>query len=52
MFPWFGTLKSKEEVVIAIAKVKYEKLAALKLELFFQVKSAFHQLVFLNKNNW
>lgn len=49
MFPWFGTLKSKEDVVISMSKVKYEQLAIVKLDLFFQLKSAYFQLVFLNQ---
>lgn len=49
MFPWFGTLKSKEDVVIAISKAKYEKLAALKLDLFHTIKSSYYQLYFLQK---
>lgn len=49
MFPWFGTLKSKEEVVIFMSKDKYEQLSVLKLELFYQVKDAYYQLYFLNK---
>ncbi len=49
MFPWFGTLKSKEDVVVSMSKVKYEELAILKLELFYQIKSAYYQLYFLNQ---
>ena len=47
MFPWFGTLKSKEDVVISMSKAKYEQLAIVKLDLFYQVKSAYYQLYFL-----
>jgi outer membrane protein TolC len=49
MFPWFGTLKSKEEVVISMSKVKYEQLSVVKLDLFYQVKSAYYKLYFLNQ---
>ena len=49
MFPWFGTLKSKEEVVVSMSKVKYEQLSVVKLDLFYQVKSAYYQLYFLNQ---
>lgn len=49
MFPWFGTLKSKEEVVLSMSKAKYEQLAAVKLELFYQVKSAYYKLYFINQ---
>lgn len=49
MFPWFGTLKSKEEVVVSMSKAKYEQLAIVKLDLFYQVKSAYYQLYFLTQ---
>lgn len=49
MFPWFGTLKSKEAVVISMSKAKYEQIAIVKLDLFYQVKSAYYQLYFLNQ---
>ena len=49
MFPWFGTLKSKEEVVISMSKAKYEQIAIVKLDLFYQVKSAYYQLYFLEQ---
>lgn len=49
MFPWFGTLKSKEEVVISMSKAKYEQLSIVKLELFYQVKSSYYQLYFLKQ---
>lgn len=49
MFPWFGTLKSKEDVVISMSKAKYEQLAIVKLDLFYQVKTSYYQLFFLEK---
>ena len=49
MFPWFGTLNSKEDVVIAMSKVKYERISALKLNLFNTVKQAYYKLNFLNE---
>jgi outer membrane protein TolC len=49
MFPWFGTLKSKEEVIISMSKAKYEQIAIVKLDLFYQVKSAYYQLYFLEQ---
>ncbi len=47
MFPWFGTLKSKENVVISMSKAKYEMVSATKLNLFSRVKVAYYQLYFL-----
>ncbi len=49
MFPWFGTLKSKEDVVIAMSKAKYEMVAAKRLDLFNTVKQAYYQLYFLHE---
>lgn len=49
MFPWFGTLDAKSEVMLAISKAKYEELAVIKLDLYFQLESAYYQLIFLNK---
>lgn len=49
MFPWFGTLKSKESVTIAMAKVKYERIAALKLDIFQTIKSAYYNLCLIDR---
>lgn len=46
MFPWFGALKSKKEVVISMSKAKYERIAAKKLNLFFKLKSAYYNINF------
>lgn len=48
LFPWFGTLKSKEEVVISMSKAKYQQLSIVKLDLFYQVKTTYYQLYFLH----
>ena len=47
MFPWFGTFKAKKDVVIAMSKARYEKISALRLELFYQLKSSYYNLSFL-----
>lgn len=44
MLPWKGTLDAKEAVVLAKAKTQYQQVAAVKLELFFQVKKAWLEL--------
>lgn len=49
MFPWFGTLKSKEDVVISMSKVKYERIEAERLMLFNKVKIAYYKLQFLHE---
>ncbi|MEX1001091.1 MAG: TolC family protein [Crocinitomicaceae bacterium] len=46
MFPWFGTLNAKKDVVISMSKEQYELIAAEKLELFYQVKSAYYKIAF------
>lgn len=50
MFPWKGTLKARENVVLAMAKAKYERVEAVKLDLSFQVKKAYFQLYELEKS--
>lgn len=49
MFPWFGTLGAKEDVVIQQAKVKYEAFEETKSKLFFDIKSAYYNLYFVQK---
>ena len=49
MFPWFGTNKAKEEVQLAISKSTYEKIAFVKLNLFYEIKTAYYQLQFLEE---
>jgi outer membrane protein TolC len=47
MFPWLGTLKAKEDVVLSMAKAKYERIAAARLNIDYQVKSAYYNLYLL-----
>ncbi|MBE9467723.1 MAG: TolC family protein [Bacteroidetes bacterium] len=49
MFPWFGTLNSKENVFISAAKVKYQNFEDAKSNLFFEVKSTYYDLYFIKK---
>ena len=49
MFPWFGTLQAKENVKISMAKTQYEKLALERLNLFYQIKSAYYQLYLIDQ---
>ncbi len=46
VFPWFGALKAKKEVVISMSKMRYEKIASLKLNLFYAIKANYYQLEF------
>jgi len=46
MFPWFGTLKSKENVAIHKAKAKYEAFEEAKSRLFNEVRATYYNLYF------
>lgn len=49
MFPWFGTLNSKEDIFISASKAKYEDFEDAKSNLFFDVKSTYYDLYFIKK---
>ena len=49
MFPWFGTLKAKENAAIQSAKAKYELFEEAKSKLFNDVKSVYYNLYFNNR---
>lgn len=49
MFPWFGTLKTMENVAIQVAKAKYELFEESKSKLFNDVKSTYFNLYFNKK---
>lgn len=49
MFPWFGTLNSKKDVVISMSKVKFERIEAERLMIFNKVKMAYFKLQFLRE---
>ena len=49
MFPWKGTLEAREVVALSNAQAKYQRIAAAKLNLFYQVKLAYFQLYELEK---
>lgn len=46
MFPWFGTFKTREAVMIQMSEAKYYEVALLKLDLVYQLKEAYYRLVF------
>lgn len=50
MFPWFGTLSAREDVVTAIAKSKYEIFEEAKSNLYFNLKSTYYNVYFVNKS--
>ena len=49
MFPWFGTLKSKENVAIQTAKAKYEAFEETKSKLFNEVRGTYYNIYFNRK---
>ncbi|MCB0572135.1 MAG: TolC family protein [Phaeodactylibacter sp.] len=49
MLPWKGTLDAREDVVLAMAKAQYEKIAASRLNLHYQAKQAYFQLYELDE---
>ena len=49
MFPWFGTLKAKEDVALTMAKSKYERIAAERLDIDYQIKTAYFNLYLLQE---
>lgn len=46
-FPWFGQLKSQEEVVAQLAKARYESFEEAKNKLFFNVRGTYYDLYVL-----
>ncbi|MBK7342983.1 MAG: hypothetical protein IPJ06_07730 [Saprospiraceae bacterium] len=44
MFPWKGTLQARENVAIAMASVRYERIAASRLQLHDQIRKAYLQV--------
>lgn len=46
MFPWFGTLKAKENVAVQSAKAKYEIFLEAKSKLFNEVRSTYYNIYF------
>lgn len=49
MFPWFGTLKAKEEAAALQAEADYQLYVDAQNELFYRVKSVYYNLVELNE---
>ncbi|MEZ5011643.1 MAG: TolC family protein [Bacteroidales bacterium] len=49
MFPWFGTLKARENLSVMAAKSSYEQFAEARSKLFYDVKAAYYDLYFNRK---
>lgn len=46
-FPWFGEIEARTDAAAAVAKAVRERYEAAKLKLFFEVKDAFYEYVYL-----
>lgn len=49
MFPWFGTLKARENVAVQSAKAKYEAFEEEKSKLFNEVRGTYYNLYYNQK---
>jgi len=49
VFPWFGTIAARTEVATAEAKAAQQRYEAAKLQLFYRVKDAFWEYVYLRR---
>lgn len=47
MFPWFGEIKARMDAAASAADAANKRYEVKKLELFFKVKEAFHEYVYL-----
>jgi outer membrane protein TolC len=47
MFPWFGKIAARTDAASAAAKAAQKRYEARKLQLFLDVKKAFHEYVYL-----
>ncbi|WP_240793819.1 TolC family protein [Antarcticibacterium arcticum] len=49
MFPWFGTLKAKEDAANLMAEASFQNYLDLRNQVFFDVKSVYAELYALDK---
>jgi len=49
-FPWFGSLKAKENAAIQAAQVKYEAFEQAKSNLFLNVRISYYTLYYIQKS--
>ncbi len=50
MFPWFGLLNAQEDVATAHAKTKWEVFLDTKSKLFYDVKTTYYNLYFVDRS--
>jgi outer membrane protein, heavy metal efflux system len=51
MFPWFGTLKARENVAAQTARAKYELFEEARAKLYDEVRGTYYNLYFNEKAN-
>ena len=51
MVPWFGTLKAKKDVVLTMAKSKYERITVAKLKIDYKMKTAYYNLYLIKEED-
>ncbi|MCB9256781.1 MAG: TolC family protein [Chitinophagales bacterium] len=49
MFPWFGTLKTKEDIALTMAKTKYERIALTRLNLNYLIETSYYELFLIQE---
>jgi outer membrane protein TolC len=49
-FPWFGTLGAKKDITLEAANAAYQKFESARLQLFYQVKSAYYEYYYLGRD--
>ena len=49
MFPWFGTLGARKDVATEMARSKYEQFREARSRLFYDVKSTYYNLYFIQR---
>lgn len=47
MFPWFGKIEARTDAAASTAKAAQQRYEAAKLKLFFEVKDAYYEYVYL-----
>jgi outer membrane protein TolC len=47
MFPWFGKIEARTDAAAAAAQAARKRFDAKRLQLFFEVKEAFHEYLYL-----
>jgi cobalt-zinc-cadmium efflux system outer membrane protein len=47
MFPWFGKIEARTDAAASAAKAAQQRYEAAKLKLFFEVKDAYYEYVYL-----